>query len=301
MIKRFGGKRNFGLILEAEQEMKKNALEKLTIQSDFNDRGKFRLNFLTGDKFIHQTLFCTYSFFKFLNNTESKDFAVTYFSDGTLSDKTIGLLQGKFPQITVVTLEKSLALANRDLPETHYPFLRNKVADIPLFKKLVFPHLNSNGMSTFFDSDMLFLKRPDEFLNWLYRHWAEEDATFGITDVERSYGYKEDEILSMWPAKVKNNINSGMYSIHSANLDWRQIEQLVAGFETKFGSQYYLEQLITAIMLEKKGKLFLAPPASYIVYPTGGQVDRQEGTLHHYVNESKEFYFKTGWKKQVLR
>jgi len=42
--------------------------------------------------------------------------------------------------------------------------------------------------------------------------------------------------------------------------------------------------------------LYVASKSEYIVLPTEEQVDNQTGTLHHYVNESKEVYFKKAWK-----
>jgi hypothetical protein len=90
-----------------------------------------------------------------------------------------------------------------------------------------------------------------------------------------------------------------MYALFSEQIDFAFIENLVKEFEIKLGPQYYLEQLITAIILEKSGKLFVAPSSDYIVLPNQEQVKNQLGTLHHYVNESKDLYFKLSWKKQV--
>ena len=98
---------------------------------------------------------------------------------------------------------------------------------------------------------------------------------------------------------IKLNINSGMYSLCSELIDFSFIERLVHEFDSRYGSQYYMEQLITAILLEKSGNLFAAPQDDYIVLPSREQIKFQTGTLHHYVNESKEFYFKESWRSQI--
>lgn len=301
IIKKFGGKSNYLSMLAAEQEMKLFALSDLVIKSNFNYKGRFKINFLTGDQFIHQTLFCTYSFFKFLTWDESSDFSVNYYSDGTLSASTLETLKERFPQIKVIGFDETLIALRDLLPQTLYPTLNKKIDTLPLFKKLIYPHLNNNGLSTFFDSDMLFIKKPVDFLNWLYKDQNFKNHAFCIQDVHRSYGYSDSEILKIWPVKLRYNINSGMYSICSENMDFLFIENLIQEFEAQFGSQYYLEQLITAIILEKSGNLFVAPKAEYIVLPTHEQIKNQSGTLHHYVNESKEFYFKESWKKQLFQ
>jgi hypothetical protein len=169
IIKKFGGRQNYLSMLRAEKEMKRYALNTLTINSGFNSDGKFKINFLTGDDFIHQTLFCTYSFFRFLTLAESNDFSVNYYSDGTLSTATINIIKARFPQIRVVDFEESKRAIRHYLPMAAYPYLNKKIDTLPLFKKLIFPHLTNTGLATFFDSDMLFLYRGCRQKLWLYR------------------------------------------------------------------------------------------------------------------------------------
>lgn len=299
IFEKFGGKDNYLSILEAEQEMRSFALNSLIIKSNFNAQGKYKINFLTGDKLLHQTLFCTYSLFKFLDWDESSNFSVNYYSDGTLSTSSLQVLKLRFPQIEIIGYNETMQIVHETLPKTSFPYLNNKISTLPLFKKLIFTHLKNEGISTFLDSDMLFLKKPLSFLNWLYEESNNENSAFCIEDIQRSYGYSDLEIYKVWPTPIKHSINSGMYSIHSEKMDFKLIENLIKEFEEKLGSQYYMEQLITAILLEKSKELFVAKQSEYIVLPTYDQIINQIGTLHHYVNESKEYYFKESWKKQI--
>lgn len=298
-IKKFGGRRNYSQMLKAEQAMKSYALNDLKIDADLSSSGKFKINFLTGDRFIHQTLFCTYSFLRCLEENETGDFSVNYYDDGTLGAALTAVLHKRFPQIRIITSQETEKVLAEHLPKSKYPYLSKNVEMFPLFKKMIYPNLGNEGLLTFFDSDMLFLGRPVEFLDWLFGVGSSTDKAFCIQDVQRSYGYTDPEILKLWPKAIHHDINSGMYTLHSKNIDWEFIEELAKQFETNYGPHYYMEQLITAILLEKSANLFAAPKSKYIVFPSYEQIKHQTGTLHHYVNESKEFYFKEGWKRQI--
>jgi hypothetical protein len=298
-IKKFGGRQNYLAMVAAEQEMKAYALNELVIDANLNKTKKFKINFLTGDKFIHQTLFCTYSFFRFLDHREKNDFSVNYYSDGTLSAELIAVLNRRFPGIRIIDADEIESVLTEHLPKSVYPYLNKNVQLFPLFKKLIYPNLNNTGMLTFFDSDMLFIARPSEYIDWLYEKETNPCAAFCIQDTQRSYGYTNAEILRVWPKAIRQDINSGMYALHSNNIDWGLIETLAKQFELNYGPHYYMEQLITAIMLERSTDLFTAPKSEYVVFPSIEQVRKQTGTLHHYVNESKEYYFKESWKKQI--
>lgn len=297
--KKFGGKKNFKSILAEEERMKFYAFNTLAFEINCNPNGKYKINFLTGDKFIHQSLFCAFSFLRFLDIEESQNFSIVFYSDGTLSDSSLNILKSKFPQIRIIEYNETLDLLETLLPRHSFPYLNRKVETLPLFKKLVFTHLNKTGLSTFFDSDMLFWRRPTDFLNWLYSYGYDSNHAFCIQDVKRSYGYADEDIFKVWPLPIDNNINSGMYSIHSARMDFKFIEELVKNFEEMLGSQYYMEQLITSIVLEQSDNLYVASKDEYIVLPTFEQVRDQTGTLHHYVNEAKEVYFKEAWRYQI--
>ena len=90
-----------------------------------------------------------------------------------------------------------------------------------------------------------------------------------------------------------------MYSLFSECIDFNFVEKLIKDLETRFGSNYLAEQLITAILLEKSPGVHIAPKSEYIVFPTKGQIESSSGTLHHYVDESKEGYFKYAWKQMI--
>lgn len=296
---RFGGKRSYELMLQGEQKMRDFALNNLTINGNCCLKGPFKLNFLTGEKFIHQSLFCIHSFLKFLSVEESGNFSINLYDDGSLCPQTFTILQNKFPGVNLIPAKSSIEAIGQKLSSKRFPKIHEKLKTFPLIKKLVYIHINNAGLNTFLDSDMLFLKRPQAFLNWLLLNSKSNINALCMPDIKRSYGYKEETIKEVWPAGVKNNINSGFYAIQSERINYEFIEELINKFEEKAGSNYYLEQLITALLLEQSENLYVLPPCDYIVFPTKEQINHQEGTLHHYVDVSKEGYFKESWKRQI--
>jgi len=52
-------------------------------------------------------------------------------------------------------------------------------------------------------------------------------------------------------------------------------------------------------MMIGDGSATVLPPDKYIVNPGKAAIAAQDGLLHHYVDLSKEGYYKLAWKKLV--
>lgn len=298
-IRKLGGQDNLNLMLKGEEEMRDYALNRLVIDKPFSVNKKYKINFLSGEKFIHQTLFCIYSLSRFLTAEECADITINVFDDGSLNPDIAKFLNTQHPYINIITAEQTLSAIHKKLPEHQFPFIHKKLANFALMKKLVYIHIDNPGMNCFLDSDMLFMKKPTELLNWLKANNDEQNSVFGISDVQRSYGYNDAAIKKVAGKNLVNNINSGLYAITSSNIDFNFIERLTNDFETNYKPNYYLEQLITAILLERSPNLHMAPKTDYIVFPTAEQVQQQAGVLHHYVDTSKALYFTKAWQAVI--
>ena len=298
-IRKFGGKKNYHLIAKGEREMRNYVFSSLKVKQPFKGNQKFKINFLTGELFIHQTLFCVYSFFKFLSEEEKGEFLISFYDDGTLTEPTLQFLRSNFSFINIITNDVSLKEINAKLPSDQYPFIYKKLACYPQIKKLVCVHINNEGLNSFFDSDMLFMEKPTEFISWLTQESSSVNNSFCIQDIQRNYGYNDDAIRKIWPGGISNNINAGMYAVNTSKIDFALIEYLIKNFETDYGSSYYLEQLLTAIILESSENLHIASKKDYLVFPTKDEVHNPTAVLHHYVDLSKEYYFKEAWLKVI--
>jgi hypothetical protein len=61
------------------------------------------------------------------------------------------------------------------------------------------------------------------------------------------------------------------------------------------GTHYLQEQALVAMLLAGKS-CDIAPAEEYIVLPNREEVMNPKGTLHHYVDNSKRWYFRYGWR-----
>lgn len=298
VIENYGGKIRYNEMLLAEKEMRHFALNSLQIDKPFNKDGKYKLNFLTGEKFIHQTLFCLYSFSRFLTADEAENFSVTFFDDNSLKQTTLQLLSDKFPNITFTDFKTSSRRLEAKFPPHKFPYIIKKNRTVVLFNKIFFPHIQGSGLKIFMDSDMLFFKRPTEFLLWLETKYLEADEAFVIEDIMQSYGYNQKAQEDIAGKPMDNALNVGFYGIHSQKIDFERIESMLRKMDTHYKKTYYAEQFVTAVLLTDLN-LQIFPKDQYIVFPTSQDVALEKGTLHHYVDVSKYIYFTQSWKKVI--
>ena len=297
MINSYGGPARYQFMLDSEQQMKYYALNSLKIDFTINENGKFDLNFLTGAKFLHQTLFCIYSFFQHLSKAEKREFSVTVFDDGSLSPENISCINTHFPGIHIIAYQESIATINAVLPKDKFPFIHKKANELFFFNKILFLHTQGRkGLKIYMDADMLFFRRPVEILDWLYKHHQSNTATFALEDIKISYGYTSDIIQNIIPNCTIQKINAGLYAMHTHIIDYNYLEDKIREIDESYGSSYYMEQLITYLLLTQHDQLTLLPIEKYIVFPTEEEVRHPKGTLHHYVDLSKYSYLTTAWK-----
>jgi hypothetical protein len=301
IIAKFGGQENFEKINECEAKMKAYAFERLVIHHQFHQQGKYQLFFLSGEKFLHQTLFCIYSLFRFLTKEEAAQFSITILDDGSLSDSRKVFLANKYSGIRVLSLLDAVRQVESNLPRKKFPFIHEAIDGLILFKKLFFTHSDLRpGLKIFLDSDMLFVRRPDLFLEWIRINGEKKEKYFGIEDVGVNYGYSNSLITEISKTVTSVAINSGFYGINTSSLDFEYLEQILKKIITAEGIHYYCEQFVTGIILTKRPEnLTVLPKSDYIVLPCERQVSMQDGVLHHYVDTSKEWYFKKGWERVI--
>ncbi|HEV3439688.1 MAG TPA: glycosyl transferase, partial [Gemmata sp.] len=64
------------------------------------------------------------------------------------------------------------------------------------------------------------------------------------------------------------------------------------------GSHYLQEQALTAMLVADQSREE-APATEYVVRPTREETEQPTTILHHYVAESKAWYFRFGWRHCV--
>jgi hypothetical protein len=116
-----------------------------------------------------------------------------------------------------------------------------------------------------------------------------------MQDCQESYGYSRQLMEQLCKNKIPSLLNVGAIGLKSSAINWAHLESWTTGLEEKEGSSYYLEQALTAMLLANVEAVVL-PADEYIVNPDTNRINSHIGTLHHYVDLSKEGYFKKAWK-----
>ena len=286
IYQRFGGYLNFRKISRAHNEMKQ-AVAQLPVCKSYTEGDK--IFFLTGEKYLHQTLFCIASLVKVSDNS----YHFILVDDGSLNKELENVVRTKVPGITIVNAASIEENLNKWLPVATFPLLRAKRLVYPHLKKLTDVHTWSNdGWKMVMDSDMLFWHEPVALTDW----FRNTNKPVHMVDCEESYGYSRQLMEELCCTPVPEKLNVGIAGLNSAEINWAKLEQWLQQLESKEGKTYYLEQALTAMLIGNKPALVL-PKEDYVVNPEAGEVDRCSGVLHHYVDLSKEGYFKKAWRK----
>jgi hypothetical protein len=286
-INRFGGFFNYYSVIRNQKRMEERSLTLPPLELSLNGLPIF---FLTGKKYLYQTLFCIHSLVK----STAEDFSVYLVDDGSFDEELISRVQRQLPGAVIIgadTIENNLA---EKLPFERYPVIRNKRVVYPHLKKLTDVHTIDVDIpfKVVLDSDMLFWNKPEQFISWL----KSPDKPIYMLDSERSYGYSLDTMGSLCGQKVPDLVNVGLIGIQSKTIDWNALESWITELEASGGTSYYLEQALSAMIINKQQSVIL-PRSEYIVNPSPRDIDQNKGVLHHYVDLSKEGYFKKSWKK----
>lgn len=289
-ILRMGGWLNVRAIERSRQAMEKAATD-LTCPKYAAAPPDLAIWFLTGKKFWYQTLFCI----KSLLESSQQDFLIHICDDGSLDAQQIDKIQSQVPFIQIHTKAEIEARLEQAIPRATFPYLWHKRALYPHIKKLTDIHAGSTGWKLVLDSDMLFFQRPDLMIQWLQN----PDRPCHIFDTQNAYGYSFALMEELAQAPISEKLNVGMIGLQSESIDWPQLENWAHTLETREGTSYYLEQALSAMLVARQPAALTGPATEYIVMPSKEQVGGKQGTLHHYVDLSKEWYFKTAWRYWV--
>ncbi|WP_439697061.1 hypothetical protein ACFGVS_00865 [Mucilaginibacter sp. AW1-7] len=287
-LAKFGGYFSYRRMLYNQRLMEKAAVHLPPVHTAADGLPVY---FLTGKKYLYQTLFCIAS----LTRHSTENFHFILVDDGTFDAPLIGLVNRQLPGATIITRDIVEHNLERHLPESRYPCLRNKRAEYPHIKKLTDIHtLPGRSWKLVIDSDMLFQDEPAAMISWLKK----PDMPIHMKDCQESYGYSRGLMEQLAGAKIPPLLNVGIIGLNSAQVNWDKLETWVSILEEKEGKTYYLEQALSA-MLVGTCPAVLLPADRYIVNPGTGEILNGTGILHHYVDLSKKGYFNLAWRRFI--
>jgi len=249
------------------------------------------LHLLTGRSFWYQTVFCLWT----LGRQALRPLCPVIYDDGTLTEDFRAPLARLFPAARFVDRAETVRRLDEFLPADRFPALRERWLNYPNLRKLTDPHLGSTGWKLVLDSDLLFFRRPEFLLHWL----DAPDRPLHAVDCETSYGYTRPLMNELAGAPVAELVNVGLTGLNSSELDWEQLEHWCATLIARERTSYYLEQALIAMWVAGR-TCAIAPATDYVTRPLVPEAHACGAVMHHYVAESKRWYFQENWRR-VLR
>ena len=250
----------------------------------------YEVHFLTGERFWQQTSFCFYS----LWHQTSLNLQLVIYDDGSLTDLSKTSIQRIFPNVKIISATQIRSALDTFLPEEKFPALRARRLEYPHLRKLTDIHVGGQGWKLVLDSDMLFFHPPVELLNWLQ---SPQKPTY-MVDVETSYGYTSRLMSDLAGVSIPEKINVGITGLCSHQLDWDELESWCKIMIEREGTHYCQEQAMIAMLMARQ-PCDIMPADTYIVMPGKEDVVKPIAKLHHYVADSKPWYFRYGWRKAM--
>jgi hypothetical protein len=249
------------------------------------------IHLLTGRRFWYQTAFCLWS----LSKSSGRTVAPMIYDDGTLDEGVRTPLARIFPLARFVEKLDCICRLDEFLPVKRYPSLRERWTNYPHIRKLIDPHVGSSAWKFVSDSDLLFFRSPDFLLHWI----DHPRAPLHAVDCKTSYGYSRSLIERLAARPVADLVNVGLTGLNGSELDWDQIEHWCRELQAKEGTNYYLEQALVAMILAGRA-CSIAPGSDYVTLPRQPEVHSCRAAMHHYVAESKRWYFQKNWRRVLV-
>lgn len=246
-----------------------------------------RVHLLTGSRFWYQTAFCIHS----LARTAGEPIAVDLYDDGTMTGAVRSQLARLGTAIRFHDHAEIVARLDRELPTARFPVLRERWLNYPNLRKLTDVHVGERGWKLVLDSDLLFFHRPTQLLDWV----RTPRRPLHAVDCTESYGYSRPLLARLAGGPIPRLVNVGVTGWRSEAIDWEELETWCAELLARERTNYYLEQALIA-MLAARQQCDVLPAEDYVTRPGRTEAHTRRATMHHYVAESKRWYFQVGWQ-----
>jgi hypothetical protein len=283
---------NGGPIAERETERQRRemeaAAEHMPALPDFPGTTPVTLHLMTGRRFWYQSVFCLHSFALASRTTVRAEL----YDDGSLDDIRSAHLARLGSGVQIHTYAALMERLDRLLPIAQFPTLRERWKNYPNIRKIVDIHLGKSGWKLVVDSDILFFRRADFILSWL----SAPDRPLHAVDSHESYGYSRPLMESLAGEPIPALVNVGLCGLRSDKIDWEELERWCTELIKRERTSYFLEQAVVAMIAARHQPCAVAPGEDYITQPTRDEVVSPRAVMHHYVAESKRWYFRYGWR-----
>ena len=125
------------------------------------------------------------------------------------------------------------------------------------------------------------------------------NRTNHAVDCQESYGYSRKLLERLAGAPIPSLVNVGLCGLRSEALDWELLESWSAELIAREKTNYYLEQALVAMLVAREPAAAVLPGSDYVTKPAEAEVLFPKAVMHHYVDNSKRWYFRYGWRRAV--
>ncbi len=232
-------------------------------------------------------ILATKSFLRFFG-----DVAVVVHSDGTLTEKDIEVLQHHIPGLRVISRREA---DDRVSAEVGSSLLKDARRNDVSFIKLIDVNLFSRKRRIVADSDILFLRRPAEVIDWIERGDAK-----GFYHIVRGGNTRFGRHLEALNIELETNIESLDYCSgfigYDGQIGLADIEK-VARVLTAVAEGWGLEQVAYAFLLAD-GSRKLSQEKYFAMLQESSEEDIGRATMVHFGGKLKHSQY-LRWGKRV--
>ncbi|MCO6045365.1 hypothetical protein NG895_15755 [Aeoliella sp. ICT_H6.2] len=191
--------------------------------------------------------------------------AVTFVSDGTLSNDNGRFLSSRLPGCEIIQSKQVDQLVESVLPRKRFPLLDELRRQNFGGRKLV--TMNVVGTSRYrilLDGDVLFYDVPGDIAEAIEVLRQGSSEMFFMRDILCGYPCSAGALEARLGKKVPGNLNAGLM-IHRTfcREDFNQLENHLASFDIAWRKHYFIEQAAYAALAAGHGWSYL--PASYSI------------------------------------
>ncbi|WP_419701090.1 hypothetical protein [Mucilaginibacter sp. NFX135] len=284
--------RHFGLtgwykLYQGEQQMKKAAsdIPPVPLAKDH----LLEVNYLTGAKYWHQTIFCAQSLARILQGRVK----INIYSDGTLGQTHEAFIARAIPGVSIVAEKTVNEHLDKFLPIAQFPTLHYLRKWHPFFRRLIDIH-SAPLWAIHLDSDMLFFDRPQQIID----AYQNKTAIYMQEHLSSSYFVDDEKTLKdKYDINCISHVNGGIIA-YNGDIDYTDLEEkaktLLKHYPNAGPAQ--VEQTLMSYVLFKQGATPLDKQRYPIFYDSKIEVEDSQ-IVRHYIFKAKLPYFNTEWKK----
>ncbi len=215
------------------------------------------------------------------------NYKINIFDDGTLTQADVEIMKENILSVNYISCELYDLMLKKVLRKNSSMW---RLRGNPYIKKKLVAHFCTNkGKLLFFDSDIIFFRKPKNILDWIDNKY---DA-FYMRDIQNSYVISNIESRYLFGVNQISKLNSGLLGLRKSQLSLQVLSKLIQFYESLNNLRTPHIQSYFAVLYAKNigNYKILALPEDYVVSDKPEAFNPATITCGHYVTPVREKYF----------